>query len=529
MNNKVYLKPSIKVEPLIWSWYAWSYLIPPHTAACNIVNRHLKIMQSFVQAPQVHAQAVKNPKLLGGPFVDLPISNVEKIQDLIRATEDECTNLIALEAAIKRFDKFLLENARGDAMEALYQQLPAEIKGMVELVYDLNCHPQIRFIETLFYHKYYTDNYQSVAISDTSSDFRNFVLSTPRLDNDEAVTLNLAFADKRLDDLFKAKYAAVDLSTLQELLEIPSDKLDLFASFFTEKRPELSLSREYKGNDVRVRYLGHACVLLQTQEVSILIDPVVSYNIQSDIPRYTFEDLPDQIDYVLITHNHQDHVLFEMLLQLRHKIKNIVIPTNNKGSLMDPCLKTIFNKLGFAKVFILNEFESLSIPGGEITGLPFLGEHSDLNIHSKLAHHINLLGKKFIFAADSNNIDMALYEHVFDYIGKIDVLFIGMECDGAPLTWLYGPLLSSTLNRQYDNNRNLSGSDANKAWDIVIKSGCNQAYVYAMGQEPWLNFLMALKYEADSIQITESNKFVQQCQEHGIVAERLYSMKEFEV
>ncbi len=39
-----YLKPTIKAEPLIWQWYAWPYLIPPITAACNIVERHLKIM-----------------------------------------------------------------------------------------------------------------------------------------------------------------------------------------------------------------------------------------------------------------------------------------------------------------------------------------------------------------------------------------------------------------------------------------------------------------------------------------------------
>lgn len=45
-----YLKPAIKAEPLIWDWYAWPYLIPPATAACNIVERHLKIMQSYTKS-----------------------------------------------------------------------------------------------------------------------------------------------------------------------------------------------------------------------------------------------------------------------------------------------------------------------------------------------------------------------------------------------------------------------------------------------------------------------------------------------
>ena len=67
--------------------------------------------------------------------------------------------------------------------------------------------------------------------------------------------------------------------------------------------------------------------------MSILLDPVLSYTYDSDISRYTYEDLPDVIDYVLITHNHQDHILFETLLQLRHRIRHIVVPRNGGGAL----------------------------------------------------------------------------------------------------------------------------------------------------------------------------------------------------
>jgi hypothetical protein len=75
-----YLKPTIKAEPLIWSWYAWPHLISPATAACNIVERHLKIMQSYVQNPKIHAQAIKDPKMLGGPFIDLEGEKVNEIK-----------------------------------------------------------------------------------------------------------------------------------------------------------------------------------------------------------------------------------------------------------------------------------------------------------------------------------------------------------------------------------------------------------------------------------------------------------------
>ena len=62
-NQKVYLKPNVVIEPLFDQWYAWSHLISPATAAKNITGRHLKIMDSYIMAPKIHAEAVKNPKM----------------------------------------------------------------------------------------------------------------------------------------------------------------------------------------------------------------------------------------------------------------------------------------------------------------------------------------------------------------------------------------------------------------------------------------------------------------------------------
>jgi L-ascorbate metabolism protein UlaG (beta-lactamase superfamily) len=267
--------------------------------------------------------------------------------------------------------------------------------------------------------------------------------------------------------------------------------------------------------------------LIQTKLVSILFDPVISYPINSKISRYTFEDLPDKIDYVIITHNHQDHLMFEMLLQLRHKIRNIIFPASQKGALADPSIKLILENIGFSSLIELNEMQTFAIEDGEIIGLPFFGEHSDLNIQSKLSYCINIKEKKFMFAADSNNLDSSLYDHIFGFTGNIDMLFLGMECDGAPLTWLYGPLLSSPISRAFDHSRTLSGSNFSKAWPIVEKLKCKHAYIYAMGQEPWLSYVMALNYSPESIQITESNKFIEACKANRIKSERLYGRKEW--
>jgi L-ascorbate metabolism protein UlaG (beta-lactamase superfamily) len=522
----LYLKPTTIAEPLIFGWYAWSYLIPPATAACNLAERYMKIMQSYVQAPQIHAQAIKNPSLLGGPFIDLNGERVNDIKNLIEETRKNCKELLELATSLKEFDK-LLQNEEGDSLEGHYKKLPENLKGIVELVYDLNNNAHLKLIEPLFYNKYYSTAPQSIALSEASSDYRPFIMSTPNLKKDNQVLLKLPFNDKRLDLLFSMRMNPKYRKELEEIFDIEDKDKELFWSFFTEKKPECNDNQNYKEDGVRIRYFGHACVLLQTDKVSILVDPVISYKVLSEVPRFTFEDLPEIIDYVVLTHNHQDHVLFESLLQLRHKIKHIICPPNNHGFLADPSLKLILEKIGFDSVISLRDFETIPIPDGEIMGLPFLGEHSDLNIHSKIAHFITLKNRKIIFAVDSNNLDHNLYINIFEHIGSIDILFVGMECDGAPLTWLYGPLLTNPLKRTYDNARALSGSNFKKAWAIVKESKCKEAYVYAMGQEPWLNYIMALQYVPDSIQITESDLFVKACKEESIKAERLYGKKEW--
>lgn len=525
--TKYYLKPSIKAEPLIWRWYAWPYLISPATAACNIVDRHLKIMQSYVQNPQIHAQAVKDPKMLGGPFIDLEGQRINEIKELIDDTQKNCETLIALNSALKEVDKIIQNEAKGSSLETLYKLIPPLLKGCVELVYDLNNHPSIRLIEPFLYRAYYTNSYQEIALSNVVSDFRKFVLSTPRLNQEDEVYLNIPFSDKRLDLLFCLKQEPCQLKDIIELFNVPESKQNLFESFFTTTFSKQSNDNNYHGEGVRVRYFGHACMLVQTQSTSILFDPVISYTIHNDIPRYTFDDLPDQIDFVVITHNHLDHFMFETLLQLRHKIRHIVFPASQKGALADPSVKLILEHTGFTSLIELSEMQTIAIEDGEIMALPFLGEHCDLNIQSKLSYYVNLKGKKFMFAADSNNLDEFLYNYIFDLTGHIDMLFLGMECEGAPLTWIYGPLLTAPLSRAFDRSRTLSGSNFDKAWSIVEKLKCKHAYVYAMGQEPWLSYIMALNYSPDSIQMLESDKFVATCLANGIESERLYGRKEW--
>lgn len=524
-NGKVYLKHNVIMEPLINQWYAWPYLICPATAAMFIAYQHQKLMKSFVSAPQVHVAALKNPAMIGGPFINYEARRAQQISELLEKTAKEQAHMLELADAIRSLDEMLLNEANGFSLEPLYQKVPEVLRGYVELIYDLHNNPSFRFIEALLYKsKYFNQASQSITLSLAETDDRPFVFSTPRLSNGNAVVLNIPYSHTGLDDLCKMKFVPQPLGFIKDVLNVKAEDDELFSSFFTtEPQPQPG---GYTGDDVRIRYFGHACILIESRDVSILCDPVISYSYDNGIDRYLYSDLPETIDYLLITHNHQDHCMFETLLQLRHKVKTVVVPKNSGGGLADPSLKFILQSMGFKNVYEIDELESIEIENGTITGLPFLGEHADLNIRTKIAHLVNLKGNSVLCAADSNGIEPKLYERLQGVIGNVDVLFLGMECDGAPMSWLYGPLLTKPLARKMDQSRRFDGSNYEKAREIISNLNPKEVYVYAMGQEPWLTYLTSIKYTEESRPIVESNKLVEECLNRGIVAERLFGQKE---
>jgi L-ascorbate metabolism protein UlaG (beta-lactamase superfamily) len=522
--EKVFLKPNVVAEPLFNRWYAWSYLISPATSALYLANQHMKIMQSFVAAPQVHVKALGNPAMIGGPFINHPPSRTAEVRALMEETTKEHSHAIAFAQAMKELHEMLVQKADGHSIEPLYRQVPHLLRGYVELVYDLNQSPSARIIEGLLYRSQLFDEAsQSLSLFVTERDGRPFAFSTPRLDSPGVLNLPIRFKDSRLDDFFRMKYQAQSFEHAKDLMGINDGQQALFSTFFTSEPPA---SSRFVGEGVRIRYFGHACLLIETQNVSVLCDPVVSYSYPQGPARFTYSDLPERLDYVLITHNHQDHCMLETLLQLRHRIGTILVPKNNRGMLADPSLKMALKAIGFPCVEEIEETEEIEIAGGKIFGIPFFGEHGDLNIQSKIAYMVQLQGFRIVLAADSNNIEPRLYENIVAITSEIDVLFIGMECEGAPLSWIYGPLLMRTLPRSMDQSRRFDGSNCEKAMDIVRVLKPRQAYVYAMGLEPWLSYVIAVNGDDESRSIQESNEFVNLCRQQGIEAERLFCKKE---
>jgi len=216
--ESTYLKSNVQVEPLFARWYAWPHLIPPATAARNVTERHLKIMDSYISEPQIHAAAVRNPKMLGGPFIDYGGERVAEVEELREQTKQTLDHLIQLSSAIDELDRLLRNEAKGFSLHPLYEKVPKQLRGYVELVYDLNNHPSFRIFESLLYRsRYYDRSAQSLMLSLISADDRPFVLSTPRLESSNSFHLERPFDSDVVDWLFQAKRRPIQRSEIQDL------------------------------------------------------------------------------------------------------------------------------------------------------------------------------------------------------------------------------------------------------------------------------------------------------------------------
>ncbi|MCG8710772.1 MBL fold metallo-hydrolase [Brenneria sp. 4F2] len=101
---------------------------------------------------------------------------------------------------------------------------------------------------------------------------------------------------------------------------IPSQKTDLHALNKT---------------DNVIIWMGHSSYFIQMEGLRFLVDPVFSDS-ASPIPAtntafkgsniYTPRDLPE-IDYLLITHDHWDHLDYPTIKALRAKIRHVITPT----------------------------------------------------------------------------------------------------------------------------------------------------------------------------------------------------------
>nr|ADU56157.1 hypothetical protein CA915-36 [uncultured organism CA915] len=523
-EERLYLRPNTIIEPLADRFYASMYTTAPVTASLSLAFRLIPMLESYLQAPEWHFKGSRDPRFRGGFFINVDDKRKDEVQSLLTAIRRDRAGMIRFAEAIAEAEKLVREEATGYDVRPLYPKLPAELAGLVEITYDTSNNPSLHFQEPLVYQSAaYTEDRQSVQLSVETGIERPFVMSTPRLSSPDVLELRIPFRHPGLEELFLSRIRPTTLAALREALELDDAQATRLSGLLV---PESALAGDrHVATGARIRYWGHACLLLQTREVTIMTDPFISADTDAT-GRYTYNDLPDHIDYVLITHGHSDHLVPETLLQLRGRVGTFVVPRTSRGNLADPSLALYLRSYGLPAIEV-DDFNEIEFPNGKIVATPFFGEHADLDIRAKSTYWISLGGKSIYVGADSSGVDPVLYRYVRRHLGQVDIAFLGMECDGAPLNWQYQPFLTQPLPKKMADSRKMSGSDADQASEIVTELGAEEVYIYAMGEESWLGHVMAMSYSEDSYQLQQIAKFEAWCSDHGVKFGHLLDQNEW--
>jgi L-ascorbate metabolism protein UlaG (beta-lactamase superfamily) len=501
---------------------AWAHVIPPVAGSLHLYRYQSDLLRSYLEDPRAHFIACQNPRMRSGPFVDVAVERAGEIERLLADTEIKLGGNLEFARGVIEFHNYLVKEAQGQSLDGFYDLLPARLRGFVELVYDYYNRPIMRFFESLLYRTpYYTEDLQSLRIfRQKTDDSRAFIMSTPRLAQPDQIDWSIAFDKPEVDEFFRLDARPRPLGYIHELLGLDSSQEHLLLPLLSSEPPRPGEASDHA--TACIRYIGHACVLIQANGISILTDPYIGItpSTGSKLKRLPYDELPDKIDYVLITHNHHDHFCLESLLRIRHRIGTLVVPRTSGFFYGDVSLKLLCQRIGFKEVIEVDVLDSLAFPGGEIIAMPFVGEHADLP-HGKTAYVIAIGGERVMIAADSDCLDRVMYEHIRDMIGPIQTVFIGLECVGAPLSWSCGPFFPAKPAAAHEQTRHYKGCDSARALGILESVGASRLYIYAMGLEPWLEHLLGLAYSEDALQLREARRLLSEARERGLQDARL--------
>lgn len=501
-GDRVYLREDVRAEPLVNGFRAWPDLIPPHTYAGNVIAKHLPSLRAALRN-------VRQPddEALGS-----------ELRRRLSALTDDRRQLIQLADAIKALDRLLLTEAEGFSLEPLYAKVPEPLRGVVELTYDRYNNPGFRFLEGALYRRpYYDPSLHGVRLERVDPDAPGPPLSAPRLPGPGRLVVPAPFDSDIWDFLGRARRETIRAGDLADRLCTSVGELSPYLTAEPQGRRVTPAS----ANKARAQFLNHACVLIESPRAAILVDPLVAYRQHGQADRISFADLPP-LDCLAITHAHLDHFDIETLLQIRHLAGQVIVPKTGAGDMLDPNLRLILNALGFKNVVEVDDFGTYPLPGGCVTALPFLGEHSDLPVRGKSGYGVTLGCKTCVMVADSRCLEPRIYEKARDKLGPVSALFVGMECEGSPMVTANGPYLPDDLHTlQMSRSRRTRASDAAAGLALVRALCPGVAYVYAMGLEPWLSYMFGIPDKARSYSLAQTEKFIQRSVAMGVPARLL--------
>ncbi len=518
MSAPYYLDERTLLEPLVNRWPAWWLTVAPLPASLHLARYQLPLLNSYLQNPEFHERTAKSkdPALAGTGFVQIPAARAPEVRELLQRTKTSQAAQLKLAEDFEALQARLAQEYKGQSLEPLYAALSPSLRGLVELVYDYQSRPTARVLEPLTYRSaHFRKDLHAIRLSRVEADLeRPFFLATPRLAGPGGVDLAVELSSERLDAISRLDSQPRPLEEIRELLGGPPEAELLPLLTQTPPPPPKPWPAEEAG--CRVRYLGHACALIEYRGTTLMVDPFVAPRTAAPgATRVSFSELPPRIDFALITHAHADHYALEVLLRLRHRIGTLVVPRNS-GLLVGDCsLRLMSQNLGFPRVVEVDALDKLPFDGGEVVAVPFLGEHGDL-AHAKTAYAIRVGQRSLLFAADSACLEPELYATLRGQLGEFEAVFMNTESQGSPLTFTIEALFPKVRDRKLEKNRRARGSTCEEGLRLLDALKPKRLYNYAMGLEPWLAFIVGPPSPLESERLAESDKLLAGARERGL-------------
>ncbi len=187
--------------------------------------------------------------------------------------------------------------------------------------------------------------------------------------------------------------------------------LKRFLTRKVEKQPSsayLFREQELPANEadtLQINWLGHATVLLRSGSATILTDPVLLGRASPFsfvgparfFPSPIAIDKLPLIDAVVISHDHYDHLSYETLVALHHKVGQFYVPLGVAETL-------IYWGIPAEKVTEITWWQTVETPKFTVTATParhFSGRFLTQNNTFWNSYSIKLGGKKIYFGGDS--------------------------------------------------------------------------------------------------------------------------------
>ena len=207
---------------------------------------------------------------------------------------------------------------------------------------------------------------------------------------------------------------------------------------FPTKTPDFMTKSESRlaVEDFSVTWFGHSSLLLQMHGMNILIDPVFSEVISPvswvgshrfSHPPVTVADLPE-IDILLLSHDHYDHLDYDVIREIDQKVKRYVVPLGVENHLKRWKVKS-------EKITNMAWWEEIQINGLTIACTPaqhFSGRHLTDNMATLWGSWVFKDEYRQIFESGDSGFN-SHWEKIHEKYGDFD--FALMECGQYDVQW----------------------------------------------------------------------------------------------